>query len=75
MNAVRERRIDWQNDLMLCQFMDLALMEKLYIFYLTVRVTMQIVVFNCDYVYVSVTFLCVAEQREGLQYRNMDWNL
>lgn len=55
--------------------MDLALMEKLYIFYLTVRVTMQIVVFNCDYVYVSVTFLCVAEQREGLQYRNMDWNL
>lgn len=46
MNAVRERRIDWhwQYDLMLCQFMDLALMEKLDFFYLTVRVTTPIAV-------------------------------
>ena len=69
MNAVREREIDWQYDLMLCQFMDLALMEMLdFFFHLTIRVTMQITVFNCDYIYASVTFLCVAELREGPQY-------
>lgn len=57
---------------MLCQFMDRALMETLFFFFhLTVSGTIQVDVFNCDYVYVSVTFLCVAEQREGLQESNL----
>lgn len=33
LNAVRERRIDWQYDLKFRQFMDLALMEKLDFFF------------------------------------------
>lgn len=57
---------------MLCQFMDRALMETLFFFFhLTVSGTIQVDVFNGDYVYVSVTFLCVAEQREGLQESNL----
>lgn len=34
----------------------------------TVRITLQIAVFDRDYLYVSATFLCVAQHKGGQQH-------
>lgn len=51
------------------QFMEKALMEKRRLLLnLAVRITLQIAVFDRDYFYVSVTFLCVAQHKGGRQH-------